>query len=521
MSENYQPTIGDSELFARKRGISMPQALRAGRIPPQALDMEQAVLGAIIVERSAMEKVEDILTPDMFYKEGHRLIFEACLQLKAKRDPIDLRTVKEQLSINGNLENVGGFHYLIELSGKVASAANIAAHARTIAKKAAKRAAIKIGDKMVTDGFDETIEPDDIFEEASIAISSVTIGDVSNMTHMPDTQIEAMKRLELNMQMRKQMLEQGKPMVTGIPSGLNELDAVTLGWQDGNLVVKAARPSMGKTKDACQIAIAAADSGATVAFFSLEMTKDEIQDNIAGAKAGVSPRDMGSGSITPHALQRLQTAWAKTTGIHIDDTAAVSLAYVRKNARIQRAKNPKGKFLIVIDYLQLMKAVGKRNFNREQEVAEISKGLKELAKELKCPVIAFSQLSRAVETRGGDKKPMLSDLRESGEIEQSADLVIFLYRASYYGLDVYEDGSSTKYTGEMLIAKHRGGPLRDIKLGWEPWCRGWVNKDTEIVPEPTEGAVPKFVGKDITISNTERINEDENSDGGGGDFFPF
>jgi replicative DNA helicase len=520
---NYAPS---ADFLDRKSG-GMPQALRHGRIPPQAIDMEQAVIGSVISEKG-LDKVEDILTPEMFYKEAHRLLFKAVLDLKAEKIGIDMLTVKTKLSQDGTLENAGGFHYILELCGNVVSSLNIEYHARVIEKQYRKRESIKIGDKMVSEGFDETTDADDVMEDASKSLSMLVTGSTKSLSHMPDKQIDGMKRYENNMKLRKSFIESGAPMITGIPCGLSEVDTLTRGWQNGHLIIKAARPGVGKTTGAVSDSIAAAASGAIVAFFSLEMTEEELQDKIVGMKAMISPKDIADGNITTDQLRRLQDVWSRSNGIYIDETPAVTLRHVRSNGRRIRKENPGKKMLIIIDYLQLMSPSGNvRGRNREQEVAEISKGLKELAKELKCPVIALSQMSRSIETRGGDKKPMLSDLRESGAIEQDADIVIFHYRASMHGVEQYDDGSSTKGTGEFLVKKNRGGPLKDVMLRWEPWCRGWINQDESFIPTTTENAVddlnlPPMQPNMKYLDRTAPKHSDEQpGKEGGGDFFPF
>lgn len=500
------------------KNMQVTQAFRGGRIPPQAIKMEENVIGAILLHKKAFEKIEDVLIPEMFYKEPHRLIFESCLALRAKATPIDISIVCEHLAGRGLLEAAGGMYALMGLVSSVASDANILHHANTIIEKFKKREAIKIGDKMVNDGFDETIVADTIYDECSKALTTITVGQVETIHHMPDLQMKGLARIESRMKDRIQMLKDGRQVMIGIPCGLTEVDSLTKGWRDGQLIIKAARPGVGKTSGACGDAIAAAESGAIVAFFSLEMSIEELEDKIIGAKTRISPSAISEGDIDVEGLRKIQAAWETTVGIHIDDTPGVSLRHIRSVSRGLRLKYPNKKLLIIIDYLQLMgNDESVKGRLREQEVATISKGLKELAKRLKCPIIALSQMSRAVDTRGGDKKPILSDLRESGAIEQDADIVIFHYRASMYGLTQYEDGSPTYGTGEYLIKKHRGGMLKDVMLGWEPWCRGWVNmndqKEIEDTPFPDpRRAVP-------IVRNPSEPNTEQGS--GGGDFFPF
>ncbi len=521
---HYQP---DADFLKRKGDQALMRAvgsMRSGRIPPQAIDMEEYVICACIIEAKAMERVEDTLLPDMMYKDAHRIIYAALLEMRSLKMSTDLGTLKNFLSGKGTLEAVGGFHYLIGLQSKVSSSANIEQHAKFIMRAHLKREVIKIGDKLVTEGFDETIPPEASIEDASKSMSSIILGDAKSLRHMTEMQVEGMKRYEANMKMRKEFLATGAPMITGVPSGISELDALTRGYQPGLLYIKAARPGVGKTSGAVSDAVNAAESGAIVAFFSLEMTEEELHDKIVGYKARISPRDIADGNISVDQLRRLQEVWSKSTGIYIDETPAVSLRYVRATCRRMRKQNPKQKMVVIIDYLQLMSpSENIRGRNREQEVAEISKGLKELAKELKCPVIALCQLNRAVEMRGGDKKPNLADLRESWSIAQDADVVILPFRASMYVIEEYEDQTATKGTGEFLIKKNRGGPLKDILLKWEAWCRGWINLDDNFVSTTTENAVddlpdPKRVlPKDYSAPLSSQGNAGDESD----DFFPY
>lgn len=493
--------------------LEMEQGVkRLGRIPPQSLEMEQAVLGAVMLESAAIGKVMDIISPDHMYSEKHRLIYSSCLALNGKNDPVNLLSVKNQLQSEGNLEAIGGAYYLTELTSKVSSSANIEYHAAVIVEKYRKREGIKMGDRMVLDGFDDTVSAEDMFDDMAKSLSQSTLGVATTIVHLPDMEGEAIDRYERNMRLREE--SGGNIVVVGVSSGLHDLDRTTGGWQDGHLIIIAARPGVGKTRSALNFANAAALSGVQVIYFSLEMTKEDLMDIVVGDRARVNPRDVKFGNITVDDLSRLRHAINGAKGIHIDDTAAVSLAYVKRVSRLMR-KSCAGKLIIIVDYLQIMTGSNKVGSNREQEVAEISKGLKELAKELKCPVIALSQLSRSVETRGGDKKPMLSDLRESGAIEQDADLVIFCYRPLYHGITEFEDGSSTDGIGMLLIAKNRHGPLGEPKFLWEPTCRGWMNLGSG---SESDFPDPRRV-RPVVDHTLPRHHEDQPTEGG--DFFPF
>lgn len=462
---NYLPPAG----FLSRKVKQASNSLIGGMIPPQAIEMEQAVLGAILTERNAIDKVEDIIKPDMMYKEAHRLIYEACQALKASKNPIDLLSVKNQLSQSGNLEAAGGVFYLMDVTNKVSSSANIEYHARVIAQKHLARELIKIGNEAVRSGHDETTDVFELYDAIQQQLLGLFVGTTGNMTAMVDDWREGMDKAEKAMKFRQ---DNGESILTGVPSGLGILDSLTMGFQKQDLIIIGGRPSMGKTTLALNIIVNAAAAGTTVLFFSLEMDKHKIYRNIASIKAGLNPRDVVSGQITTEDLAKYGDSWAKASGIHVDDRAAVNVGYIK---RIAKGKiKIGGKFLIVIDYLQLMTGNVKSGGNREQEIASISRGLKELAKDTDTPVIALSQLSRDVEKRT-DKRPMMADLRESGAIEQDADVIMFCYRPEYYGLTVYADGSSTHGIGEILVEKQRSGPLGELKFGWDSKRKGWHN----------------------------------------------
>lgn len=501
---HYAPSV---EMLSRRMNSVVPQALRSGRIPPQALEMEQGVLGAILLEKSAMDRIEDVLRVEMLYKEGHKLIYEACQQLRLSGSPIDLLTVKNQLSSTGMLEAAGGQYYLTELTSKVSSAANIEYHARTISQKWLMREIIKIGDDAVNRGFDETTDVFELYDSLQQQMLALFVNTTGNMRSMVDDWKEGIDQAEKAMVFRDKM---GDMPITGVATGLHKLDAIMTGLQRKDLIIIGARPSMGKTTLALNMAINAAANGVHVLFFSLEMDRQQIYRRIASIKAGLNPRDVVSGKISVEGLGRYGNAWAKATGIHIDDKAGVDAGYIKRVSKGRMKAG--GQYLIIVDYLQLMAGMRERNGNREQEIASIARALKQLAKDTDTPVAALSQLSRSVETRGGDKKPMMSDLRESGSIEQDADVVMFCYRPEYYGLTTYEDGSSTSGIGEIIIAKQRNGPVGEIKLGWDPRIKGWYNlgeadddAQGNLFPDPK-----RVQPKNLDFSSP--INSEENED---------
>lgn len=432
--------------------------IAAGRIPPQALDMEQAVLGALMLEKDALSRIIDVIRPEMFYKDAHREIYGAVYALFQDSQPVDILTVRNYLSQVGKLEMAGGVFYLTELTSRVASAANIEYHARVIAQKYLLRELIIMGDNVIVKAYDETSDVFELLDSTEREIFALSETNLRrNYTPMADLVHLTLKKLE-----ELKSLESG---VTGVPTGFGMLDNYTSGWQRSDLIICAARPAMGKTAFTLTVAMnAAVKYGVPVAFFSLEMASTQIAQRLLSSQCEIDAQKLRTGRLEAYEWEQLNKLMGPLSKapLFIDDTPALSVMDLRAKAR--RLKAEKGIGMIIIDYLQLMTGNSGKGSNREQEIAGISRSLKELAKELDVPIIALSQLSRAVETRGGDKKPMLSDLRESGSIEQDADMVLFLYRPEYYNILNYEDGSSTAGVAEVLIAKQRNGPVGEVKL---------------------------------------------------------
>lgn len=457
MSDKYSSKEKADWKKKKDQEANAGSALGAGRIPPQALDMEQAVLGALLLEKDALNKVIDVVRPEMFYREGHQAIYEAVNELFQNSEPIDLLTIRNWLSQQGQLEMVGGAFYLTELTSKVASAANIEYHARVIAQKYLMREMIKIGDKTVQMAYDETTDVFDLLDETEKSLFELSETNLRrNYSAMSDMVHSTLKRLE--------SLQGQAGGVTGVATGFTAMDALTSGFQPSDLVIVAARPAMGKTAFTLTAARnAAVRFGTPVAFFSLEMAATQLVQRLLCAEAEVDAQKVRTGRLERYEWAQLteRIGSLSKAPIYIDDTPGLSIMDLRAKARRLKAERNIG--MLIIDYLQLMTGSAKAA-SREQEIAGISRSLKELAKELNIPIIALSQLSRAVETRGGDKKPMLSDLRESGSIEQDADMVMFLYRPEYYGLTTYEDGTSTAGVAEVIIAKQRNGPVGDVRL---------------------------------------------------------
>ncbi len=431
-----------------------------GKIPPQSLDLEEAVLGALMLEKDALTTVIDILKPQSFYKDAHQKIFKAILALFDKSEPIDILTVTQQLREDGELEFVGGPYYIMNLTTRINSAANVEFHARIITENSIKRDLISISSEVEKRAFEDTTDVFDLLDYAEKSLFEVSEANIrKNFDDMRSLMHKAIKELE-----EKKNQKEG---LTGVPSGFTALDRVTSGWQPSDLVILAARPAMGKTAFVVSaMRNAAVDFRKPVAIFSLEMSSLQLVNRLISAEAELEGEKIKKGNLADYEWAQLNHKISRLSEapIFIDDTPGLSIRELRTKCRRLKAQHDIQ--MIIIDYLQLMtgnegKGVGG---NREQEIASISRALKMLAKELSVPVIALSQLSRAVETRGGDKKPQLSDLRESGSIEQDADMVIFLYRPEYYGITEDEMGNPTQGVGEVIIAKHRNGSIGSVSL---------------------------------------------------------
>ncbi len=431
-----------------------------GKLPPQAVELEEAVLGALMLEKDALTTVIDILKPESFYKDANKEVYSAIVALFNNSEPVDMLTVANQLRNMAKLEMVGGAYYLTELTSKVNSAANIEFHARIVAEMAIKRELIRISSEIQKDAFEDTTDAFLLLDRTEQSLFEVSESNVrKNYADMRSIMREALNELEAR--------KDHQDGLTGVPSGFTALDRITSGWQNSDLVIIAARPGMGKTAFVVTaMRNAAVDFNQPVAIFSLEMSNVQLVNRLISAEAELESDKIKKGSLADYEWEQLvhKTAKLSNAPIYIDDTPALSILELR--AKCRRLKAQHDVRLIIIDYLQLMTGDSTRgnNGNREQEIASISRALKNIAKELDVPVLALSQLSRAVETRGGDKRPQLSDLRESGSIEQDADMVMFLYRPEYYGITEDENGQPTNGTGEIIIAKHRNGSLDTAQL---------------------------------------------------------
>jgi len=427
-----------------------------GKLPPQALDLEEAILGALMLEKNALTAVVEFLRPEHFYSDQHKEIYQAIIDLFKASEPVDMRTVVAQLRKNGKLEVSGGAFYVAELTSKVSSAANIEYHARIIIEMAIKRDLIQIASQVHHDAYEDTTDVFELLDKTENSIFQISDSNLrKNYDNMKSLMYKAIQEL--------QEKKNHKDGLTGIPSGFSRLDRVTSGWQKSDLVIIAARPGMGKTAFVVSaLRNAAVDFNLPVAIFSLEMASLQLVNRLISAEAELESEKIKKGNLADFEWQQLvhKTNKLSSAPIFIDDTPALSILELR--AKCRRLKAEHNVQLIVIDYLQLMK--GEAGGNREQEIASISRALKGIAKELNVPVIALSQLSRSVETRGGEKRPQLSDLRESGSIEQDADIVMFLYRPEYYKITEWEDGTPSIGSAEVVIAKHRNGSLENVRL---------------------------------------------------------
>lgn len=496
--------------FSERRNKAGSLTSGLGKLPPQAIDLEEAVLGALMLEKDALSVVIDILKPESFYKDSHQKIFEAITKLFQKSSPIDILTVSAELRIMGALDMIGGAYYLTQLTDRVVSAANIEFHARIISQKYIQRELIRISSEIITNAYDETSDIFDLLDTAEKSLFEVAQSNLRRDTQKIDdimrTAVDALEKLK-----------EKESSLTGIPSGFTGLDRITSGWQPSDLVIIAARPAMGKTAFVLSCARnAAVDHGKPVAVFSLEMSSLQLVNRLISGETEIRQEKLKKGTLEDHEWTQLHSRIGKLTEapLLIDDTPALNVFEFR--AKCRRLKAQYDIQMVIVDYLQLMhgKTDGKGG-NREQEIGSISRALKSVAKELNIPVIALSQLSRAVENRpAASKRPQLSDLRESGSIEQDADMVLFLYRPEYYGLDQDENGNSTAGIGEVIIAKHRNGELATVPLRFvgeyvkfkdldNDFDQGMDNFSAGMSPSVSFGNEPNV------ITRSSRMNDDE------------
>ncbi len=486
MAREFTPSAANRAAYDK-----MNEASIAGTVPPQAVELEEAVLGALMLERDSVIAVQEYVTSETFYTDEHKIIYKAIESLSAELKPIDLYTVTERLKVRGELKKVGGAAYLAQLTQKVGSAANVEFHAKIIAQKYVQRELIRSATEIQRRSYDEDQDVTDLIGFAEGEIFKVAEGHVKrSVQNAKDILAKALAQIE--------EASKNTSAFNGVPSGFMALDRVTMGWQPSDLIIIAARPSMGKTAFVLSMARnMAIDHEAPVAFFSLEMSAVQLMMRLIVAETGLYSNDIKSGRLTPDQWRHLESA-TKPLGaapLYIDDTPALSVFEFRSKAR--RLKIHNDIKIIVIDYLQLMTGSqdSKSGGNREQEVAFISRTLKAIAKELNVPMIALSQLSRATEQRGGSKRPQLSDLRESGAIEQDADIVAFIHRPEYYGMNTDENGMPTAGMAEIILAKHRNGAVCDVKLRFLKDQARFADMDADensTAADPMNGSAPAY-----------------------------
>lgn len=496
--EKIQPQIS----YASRPAPVIP--LEKGKLPPQAVEIEEVILGALMIDRKGVDEIIDLLTPEAFYKPAHQHIYEAIHFLFRDGQSVDLLTVSAQLKKVGKLEQAGGEFYLIQLTQKVSSSAHIEFHARIVLQKYIQRSLIKISSEIIEEAYDEGTDVFDLMDSAEAKLYEVAQGNIKRSTATAQDLVnQAKKRIEEIA---------NKEGLSGVPSGFAKLDALTSGWQPSDLIIIAARPGMGKT--ALTLSMArnmTVDHNIPVAFFSLEMSSVQLITRLISSETHLSSEKLRTGNLQKYEWEQLNVKVKdlEKAPLYIDDTPSLSIFDLRAKAR--RLASQYGIKLIIVDYLQLMTAgANNKTGNREQEISTISRNLKGLAKELDIPVIALSQLSRAVETRGGSKRPVLSDLRESGAIEQDADIVSFIYRPEYYKIEEWDDDDHSPTAGqaELIIAKHRNGGLDDIRLKFMGELGRFENLETSVIPTEIFSRM-NDAANDDTLRDTPFITPDE------------
>ncbi len=464
-----------------------------GKMPPSVIEFEESVLGALMLEKDAIYDIIDILKPEYFYSTAHGCIYKAILDLSANHNPIDIKTVSQQLKINGDFDKIEGPFYLAQLTDKVGSTAHLDYHARIIAQKFIQRELIRVGADIQEQAFEETDDISDMLDKAEQSLFDIAEGNIKKEVSRVDAVVrEALKRIE-------EAAKRPDGLV-GVPSGFTDLDRKTNGWQAPDLVIIAARPAMGKTAFVLSMARnAAVDHNAGVVIFSLEMDAVQLVNRLMSAESEIYASKLKTGKLKNWEWEQLESKIKRLEDapLFIDDTPALSVFEFR--AKMRRLKMQHDIKLVIIDYLQLMSA-GVNIGSREQEVSSISRSLKAIAKELNVPVIALSQLNRSVEVRGGDKRPQLSDLRESGAIEQDADMVMFIHRPEYYGQDKDGEGNSLKGLAEIIVAKHRNGSVGSVLLKFQSDFIKFTDKDSDF-------GQPKTIGS--KLNNKEQQTEED------------
>lgn len=478
-----------------------------GRIAPRDKDLEEAVLGALMLERDAYTTICDILKPESFYEPANQRIYEAIQTLGASQRPIDMLTVTEQLRLNGTLEEVGGPVFISELTSRVASAANVEFHARIVAQKFLARELISFASNIESKAFDESNDVDDLLQEAEGKLFEISQRNLrKDVTQIDPVISQAIEQI--------QAAANRSSGLSGLESGYHDLDRLTSGWQNSDLIIIAARPAMGKTAFVLSMAKnMAINYNTPVAIFSLEMSNLQLVSRLISNVCELEGEKIKSGRLSPVEWDQLMARIKHLNGapLFIDDTPSLSIFELRTKAR-RLVREHQVKF-IIIDYLQLMNASGMKFGSREQEVSMISRSLKQLAKELNIPIVALSQLNRSVENRTDGKRPQLSDLRESGAIEQDADIVCFIHRPEYYTRsDVDANGNDIRGLAEFIVAKHRSGSVDDVKLRFRAKFARFENWDDD------SGMAMASVGSRLNAPGAAEPLQTEPLHGGSADF---
>ena len=473
-----------------KSTITPQQLLELGKLPPQAVDLEEAVLGAFMLDKDALSNAVAILKPQSFYKEAHQRIFTAIQNLFSKAEPVDILTVVQELKRTGELEIAGGAYYVTQLTNRIASSANVEMHARIVLEKHLQRELIRISTDTLQYAYEDSSDVFELLNKAEQDLFSISQTNIrKDFEHIRPIMGRTIQEIEAARDHK----------LMGVQSGFTSLDHITGGWQKSDLIIIAARPGTGKTAFVVSVARnAAVDFKRPVAIFSLEMTANQLVGRFISGETELPSDKLRKGELREHEYQQLNSRISSLTEapIYIDDTPALSIFEFRAKAR--RLKQQHNVAMIIVDYLQLMVSGQEGKFSREQEVSMISRSLKAIAKELDVPIIALSQLSRQVEQRGGNKRPQLSDLRESGAIEQDADLVLFIYRPDMAGITVDEQGQSTEGMAEIIIAKHRNGRLDSAHLMFIQHLTKFVEPSGTLMPS----AEPSVGGDDFSSDNT-------------------
>ena len=475
-----------------------------GKMPPQAVEIEEAVLGALLLEKDAFIAVSELLKPECFYRESHQHIFQAISNLFFHEQPVDILTVTEEIKKMGKMEEVGGAFYVSQLTSRVASAAHIEYHARIIWQKYLQREMIRISSDLQTRSYDESLDVNDLLDEAENSFYLLSQGTMKKeVTQIDPVITESIERIR----------EAGQRTdgLSGVPSGFTGLDRMTSGWQASDLVIVAARPAMGKTAFVLSMARnMAVVHKQPVALFSLEMSNVQLVNRLIVGETEIPGEKIKNGNLAPYEWEQLDSKIHSLMGapIYVDDTPGLSVFELR--AKCRRLKKQHDIQVIIIDYLQLMSAAGMNPGSREQEVSMISRSLKGLAKELDVPILALSQLNRGVDSRSGleGKRPQLADLRESGAIEQDADMVCFIHRPEYYGLFEDADGYSLEGMAEVIIAKHRNGATGDVRLRFRKELARFEDPELQSLPSGGDGFDPGN-GQGAPMTFSSKMNEED------------